>query len=247
MTPSLPTTLGRFIFSSGKIFAIASFLFNCSQTDKKNPIIGLWALEEVKIDKYKEQPKSLFIQFTKDGTLAVAKASGDLSGLYKAGSDQLVISTVKENVYNQKWVLFCHGDILMLKGRTNYSDFAIHKRYGNFGPLNTELKFKRITKIPDYQEIEDRLMGTWDLYKVRKQHEIKKLDGTTFEINSNGSYIMRSIDGTEEQGMMTINTRYRKVYFEKEKTVWDIDFFGQELRLSQPMLNLEYSLRRIKN
>ena len=222
-------------------------LLGCSKTTTQENLIGLWSLEEVKIDKYQEQPKSLFLQLSKDGTFAVAKASGDINGLYRASNSKLTLTAAQEEVYNQRWDVFCHEDFLMLKGQSSYSDFASHKRYRDYGPLSTELKFKRIEKVPNYQEIAEQVAGSWDLYKIRTEDDIQKLSGTTFEIDNQGNYAMSGEDGLNERGVATINARYRKLYFEDEELAWNIRFIGKELRLSQPELNLEYSLRKVGN
>jgi hypothetical protein len=46
------------------------------------------------------------------------------------------------------------------------------------------------------------------------------------------------------EGKVIINTRHRKMIFEQDSIIWNAWFYGNELRIINPITRIEYSLRK---
>jgi hypothetical protein len=56
---------------------------------------------------------------------------------------------------------------------------------------------------------------------------------------------MEDQNGLLEKGRVIINARHRKLIFEHDQTQWAMWFYGDELRLTNEQMGLQYSLRRM--
>ncbi len=216
-------------------------LMSCQSSNSSTGLHGLWELELLEIDGVIEEHTPYFLQVNPDGSFAVAKRSGDIRGFYDISGNQILFSSADSKWFNRQWQLERLRDKIRLTGKGDYGGKPFNK-LGPVGVLNSRLTFNPVETIPDFQAFEDAMNGKWELYKIRKGGKTENLSNTKMFI-ANGKY---AIEGPNhfESGVATINTRYRKVYFEGHDTAWDAWFFGEELRLSNKSMKLIYNLRK---
>jgi len=215
-----------------KLLIILSFLllYACNSV-KKEDIAGLWQLEELKIDAMERKFKPTFVEMRLNNSFSISRTAGDLSGLYEVKSERLITRSEDKLWFNTSWKLKRSADKLYLKGK----DLLLR---------NTELIFKRIEAVPDFNELEDRLLGEWELYKIRKGTKVERLKNTSFTLKKDGLYEMRNVHEVIEKGSIFINTRHKKLFFEDTETEWSFRFYGSELRLEHDKKNIKYCLRK---
>lgn len=212
------------------MFIFALLLTGCDSYTEKD-IEGLWQLEVVEIDAMKRPVGPTFLEIKANQSFAVSRVTGDLAGVYRLRSDNLSLYSHDRQWFNTTWSLYCYRDILDLNGRDQ------HNRYA-------KLRFRKITKIPDFQEFEDKLVGNWQLYKIKKDGEIERQSATWFRIDARGNYSIADGENIIENGLAIINPRHRKLFFENDGTEWSAWFYGEELRLTDDKREVEYSLRK---
>lgn len=192
-------------------------------------IEGLWQLEEVQVDKMLMITGNTFLEIKDNNSFAVSRTSGDLSGIYFVKNDRIRMNSTDKQWFNRDWVVDHYMDYLILSA---------------IGPRKIHLKFKKISKIPRFEEFESDVFGKWDLYKVRSEDGIEKLSNTWFDIDKSGRYAISNADGLLSNGKVVINTRHRTLIFEEDSTIWNIWFYGRELRIENPETDVQYSLRK---
>lgn len=216
-------------------------LMGCNKSTNSIALEGLWKLDVLEVDGVEENHPPYFLQMNNDGSFAVAKRSGDLPGFFEVNGSQILFTSSDRKWFNVKWKLEILGDKIRLTGKGDYGGKP-HFQGGPRGILNTRLTFEPVASIPDFQAFEDAMTGNWELYKIRRNGNSVKLENTRMLIEG-GRYAIEGPDQSES-GIATINTRYRKVFFEGQDTAWDAWFFGMELRLSNDQMGLVYSLKR---
>ena len=212
------------------IVFFCGLLAACSSYTRQD-IEGLWQLEEVEIDAMRKAVSPTFIEINPNRSFAVSRETGDLAGVYRLSSKQLSFYSQDQSWFNTTWRLYKYKDFLDLKGRDEKNRYA-------------RLRFRKIDKIPDFQEFENKILGKWQLYKIKKASEIQNLTDTWFIIDSDGNYLIEDTSGPREEGRAFINTRHKKIVFEKDSVQWAAWFYGKELRLNNDKLGVEYSLRK---
>ena len=212
-----------------KIIFLA-LLTGCSSYTRQD-IEGLWQLEVVEIDAIKKPVSPTFMEINPNRSFAVSRETGDLAGVYRLSSRQLVFYSQDQKWFNKTWSLYLYKDVLHLKGRDEKNRYA-------------RLRFRKINRIPDFKEFENEILGRWQLYKIRTADEVENVNDTWFRIDGEGNYIIEDANGPKEEGRAFINTRHKKIVFEKDSIQWAAWFYGKELRLNNEKLGVEYSLRR---
>jgi hypothetical protein len=208
-------------------------LFGCT-TNVKNKLIGLWQLENVWRDKLAMDHQTTFIKIDKNGSFALSRTSGGLSGTYTYSSKKINLTSEDKDWFNTSWAYIFSKDQVFLQGKD---------RLGR----NLKLEFNKIYQIPDFQEFENKVIGQWKLYKIRNRGHIEKPLNTLFEINENSKYVITKGDTILEKGNAIINTRHKKIIFESGDMIWDAWFYGEELRINNTKLKIEYSLRKLSS
>lgn len=205
----------------------------CNSLSSKEEILGLWRLEEVEIDAVKRPVRPTIIEINANNSFAVSRTSGDLIGVYRLKDNTLRMRSPDEKWFNTRWSLryFKTFNFLDLQGIEE-------------GFTGTKLRLKKIEKVPDFEEFEEQVVGKWQLYKIRQKEKIQKLSDTWFQIDTDGNYDIVSTEGIQEEGKAYINTRHQKIVFENDSIQWNAWFYGEELRLNNTRLGIQYSLRR---
>lgn len=210
------------------IFMVACFQIGCNTVDIKD-IEGLWQLQDVSVDQLNQPNISTFLDIRSNNSFAVSRTTGDLSGIFELHSGKLTFYSEDKQWFNQTWEVICYRNHLFFKAS---------------GLRKTNLKFKRIEAVPDFQEFEDSIIGIWELSEIRKEGKPKKVSNMWFNIKEGGSYSIVDLNGVMENGSYVVNTRHRKITFEKDSMVWKVSFFGRRLRLINDQLELQYTLKR---
>jgi hypothetical protein len=178
--------------------------------------------------------QTTFIKIDKNGSFGLSRTSGGLSGTYTYSSKKITLTSEDKDWYNSSWSYIFSKDQVFLQGKD---------RLGR----NLKLEFNKIDQIPDFQEFENKVIGQWKLYKIRNRGHIEKPLNTLFEINENSKYVITKGDTILEKGNATINTRHKKIIFESGDMIWDAWFYGEELRINNTKLKIEYSLRKLSS
>jgi len=200
----------------------------------ENEVIGLWELDEAKRDGDGIDFQSTFIKFNANGSFAVSRRSKDLAGTYTFSSKEIKLLSNDEDWYNNTWTYSVLKEFIFLQGKDNIG-------------RNLKLRLKKIDQIPDFQEFENKVIGQWKLYKIRNGGSIEKPLNTLFEINKRGKYVITKGDTILEKGNAIINTRHKKIIFESGDMIWDAWFYGDELRINNTKLKIEFSLRKLSS
>lgn len=208
---------------------ILSFIQAGCNTVEIEAIQGLWEISEVSVDKMNQPSVTTYIEIKSNNSFAVSRTTGDLSGLFDLQSDILSFYSDDHQWFNQAWEVISYQGNMILKAP---------------GVRKIKLKFKRVEKIPDFQEFEDSILGSWELSEIRKKGKPTKVSNVWFNINEGGSYSIVDLNGVMENGSYVVNTRHRKITFEKDSMVWKVSFFGRRLRLINEQIELQYTLKR---
>ncbi|MEO9802957.1 MAG: hypothetical protein ABJF04_06905 [Reichenbachiella sp.] len=198
---------------------------------QKEEIEGLWQLSQVKIDGMLRPQDATYLRIDKNNSFAVSRTSGDMSGVYQLGATRIHFQGKDKSWFNTSWTLKRLEDYLMMEGV-------------EFGFRVTELKFKKVEKIPDFEDFEKQVVGKWQLYLVMKEGIPEKVANTWITIDDDGAYTIYDDTGIQDQGRSIINTRHRKVIFVKDNMHWDVWFWGEELRLQNQQLDIQYHLKK---
>lgn len=197
-----------------------------------NHILGLWQLEMVNVDGWERQVEPTFIDFKSDHSFAISQISGDHIGFYKLTGSKIFLKCEAGKWFDAGWNLSMINDHIVLNGlKMPYSV--------------TELRFAKLSRIPDFAEFEERVIGKWKLYKVRQPQKVKHLDRTSLIIDADGYYQIEDESGVTEKGEVRINTRHHRVTFTNDEISWKAWFYGEELRLDSKERGIQYSLRKM--
>ncbi|MEQ8553543.1 MAG: hypothetical protein RIC06_20355 [Cyclobacteriaceae bacterium] len=201
---------------------------------QEKEVIGLWQLDNVHFMHLERKFEQVILSIHENGTFAVSQAENDFVGLYKINGDTLEFISTDETWFNEPWSLGISNGKMFLEG--------IGKNLSE-----TSLTFKQLDQIPDLNIIEEKLIGSWDLYKIRGNgRSDKNLSNTLLHISDDGQYIIYDELGLLEQGKMYINSRHRNIVFENNNIIWDVLLLNDELRLTDEQTGLQYCLREMR-
>jgi hypothetical protein len=207
-----------------------SLLSGCDSYQNED-LEGLWVLEYLSVDGYVKPVPPVFIDFSSDNSIAISRTSGDMLGFFRVDSETITFKSDDPTWFNSKWQVAILQGELWLRGK-------------DIPYRTTELRFKRIEKIPSFEEIETKILGDWEIYKVREKGEPQTLQNTSFSIDKRGYYVIKNNENVMESGKANINARHRKLVFLDDETSWDIWFYGDEMRLESQSRQIQYSLRK---
>lgn len=203
------------------------------QSLKKDEVVGLWELEQALMDKMTVSRDATYLQISENGSYAVSRTSGDMSGIYQLGETKIHFQGADtKGWFNSPWKAKRVNNHLLLAGRDK-----INRRI--------ELKFVAVDQIPTFDEFEQRIVGNWEMFLMMKNGTPEKMPETFLTIDAAGNYVISDSSGVMDQGKSAINTRHHKVIFEKDNTHWDVWFWGKELRLQNKEMDIQYHLRRV--
>ncbi len=206
-------------------------LFISCQSLKESDLNGIWSLNHVNVDGLDRIFDPTFIEIQPHNRFALSTTSGDLVGLYKLNDEELTMRSNDARWFNTSWKVKKLPNTLMLSGL-------------EVGFRTTHLKFVKIEAIPDFQSFENKIVGKWKIYKVRRKGKVEKLTNTWFSLDKHNNYSIIDGDSIMEEGKATVDTRHRKIIFDNEEISWDAWFYANELRLDNEKLNMQYSLRK---
>jgi hypothetical protein len=210
---------------------ITLIAFGCNKAYQIKDVEGLWQLEDFEQDAISRSFDPIFLEVNDNRSFAVSRVKGDLTGVYKLYGDKLAMYSTDIEWFNSTWSVFRYQDLLKLKGKDNRD-------------RNVTLSFTRIDEVPAFEEFEETIIGEWELYKIRRNNKTERLQNTRFRIDDEGNYAILASGSIQESGVASINTRHRKIIFEKDQTEWKAWWYGRELRLTNERTGVEYSLRR---
>lgn len=220
------------LFRTSLLLATALFLLGCNPNNQQK-IHGLWKLEKVTVDGFERQFEPIFLEMNADNSFAVSKVAGDLVGIYELKSALLNLHSTDPSWFNTRWDVDFFPTSLLFTGL-------------ELGHRNTKLKFSQIAEVPTFESFEKKIIGDWDFYKIRRKRKVEALSNTRFVIDEEGNFRILENQNLLEKGRASIDTRHRKIIFEKDQTKWRAWFYGRELRLSNDKLDIHYSLRAKK-
>lgn len=213
------------------IFLLLAVL-NCQPLQKEN-IVGLWELKSALRDKMVVSDEATYLQIDANGSYAVSRITGDMSGVYQLGETKIHFQGADtKGWFNSDWKAKRVKDHLLLAGRDE-----INRRI--------ELKFVLVDQIPTFDEFEEQVIGRWEMFLIMKNGVPEKMPETFMTIDEAGNYVISDEEGIMDQGKSAINTRHHKVIFERDDTYWDVWFWGRELRLQNKEMDIQYHLRRV--
>lgn len=203
------------------------------QSIQQEDLVGLWELESALRDKMVVSDEATYLQIDPNGSYAVSRTTGDMSGVYQLGKTKIHFQGADaKGWFNSDWKAQRVQDHLLLAGRDH-----INRRI--------ELKFVLVDKIPPFSEFEKQVVGRWQMFLMMKNGIPEKMPETYMTIDDSGNYIISDTTGVQDQGQSVINTRHHKVIFERDDTHWDVWFWGKELRLQNKEMDIQYHLRRV--
>ncbi len=212
------------------ILLIAFLILSCADIQKQE-ITGLWELHEATLDIMPRKTQPTYIKINPDNSFAVARRSGDLSGIYSLCPGRIEFSSDDQTWFNRTWeVSYLEGNLILK---------STDPRKGR-----TRLNFRKTDRVPDFQEFENMVVGKWQIYSTLINDNWQPMPNTWFDIRSDGTYTLSDSSGIVESGQAIINTRHKKIIFETDSTIWNAWFYGKELRLDNAQLNLHFSLKR---
>ena len=202
------------------------------QSVQKEELIGLWELEKALRDKMPMSDESTYMQIHANGSYAISRVTGDMSGVYKLGETKIHFQGADpKGWFNSDWKVKRVEDHLLLAGRDE-----INRRI--------ELNFHKVERMPTFEAFEQEVIGEWEMFLMMKNGIPEKVTKTYLNIDDSGSYSISDSTGVLDQGHSVINTRHHKVIFERDNTHWDVWFWGKELRLQNKEMDIQYHLRR---
>lgn len=208
--------------------------FGCNSSSQDD-LVGLWQLENVHFMHYERKFEQAILSINENGTFAVSEAERDFVGVYKVSQDTLKFFSREASWFNEKWKVKVKDGKMLLTGASN-------------NQISTSLVFKSLERIPNLNTVEEKLIGSWDLYKVRGSgRSDKNLSNTLLHISEDGQYMIHDDLGLLEQGKMYINSRHHNIVFESNDVIWDVLLLDGELRLTNEQTGLQYCLRENKS
>lgn len=207
-------------------------IFFSSCTYKQSDITGLWQLVRVEKDGFVKHGTTTYIEIRPNNSFAVSKTSGDIVGVYKIIGNRLELHSRDNTWFNTNWELSSANEILEWHG--------LEIGYGN-----VFLKFEKVDEISDFSDFRNAVIGRWQLYKTRTKKEVRHVYSTWLTIEDDDNYKMISEAGIIEEGKAVINPRHQKIIFENDSISWNAWFYGDELRLDNQKLGIQYSLRKV--
>ncbi|MEQ8472347.1 MAG: hypothetical protein RIC35_14235 [Marinoscillum sp.] len=223
---SIPPDKPNLIIVLGFIFLLSA----CTDIES-DKLTGLWQMEAVNVDGWDRNAGPVFIDIKEDNSFAVSQTSGDHIGLYSLNNSKIKFRSEEGGWFNASW-------------KITPGDGFIHMEGLDIPFTVTSLKFRKIDKVPDFEEFEESVLGRWELYKIRKAGEMQHMKQAWLLINKDGTYSISDADGLIESGQAQINTRHHKIIFENEEIMWNAWFYGNELRLNNKERGIQYCLRR---
>ncbi len=205
------------------------FLWACGPS--KSELYGLYELRTINVDGIDRYHSPEFIEFKPDGSFALSLVKGDYLGFYQLRGSELKLSSESGGRFNAHWNLTILPDQIQLKGLDD-------------GYKVTKMYFSRINEVPSFDDFEERVLGTWQIYKSRENGEMERVPSTFMHIDHQ-SYRIEVNGQLVETGASVINTRHRKIVFENDEVMWKAWFYGDELRLTNPKNGFQYDLRKV--
>ncbi|MEP5611911.1 MAG: hypothetical protein ABJP45_06660 [Cyclobacteriaceae bacterium] len=212
------------------LFVFLSLLGGC-QPALDEELEGIWSLQEVNVDGLDKMFNPTFIEIQSRNRFAVSQTSGDLVGMYRLSSRNLFLRSDDQKWFNTNW------ELRRLPNGIGF--FGLE-----YGYRTTELRFRKIKEIPDFQTFENSIVGKWEIYKIRTASSVQDLTDTWFTLDNNKNYSITSGDTLLEKGSAIVDTRHRKIIFENDETSWKAWFYGKELRLDNEKLDIQYRLKK---
>ncbi len=216
-----------------KIFLLLALisLGGCDNSFERSDIMGLWELKQVTVDALDRPVKPTLLQIKPNSTFSVSMVSGDFSGIYQLRGRRLNFDASDHKWFRTSWTIDYYPDYILLQGT-------------EWGYRGTILRLEKITEVPDYRSFEEKVLGDWQLYKIRTKGEVEAFEETTFTIDESGRYAITQEGATLDEGQAIINTRHHKIVFVRDSIQWDAWFYGRELRLENKQMDIQYSLRK---
>ena len=206
-------------------------LFGCDNHFEREDIHGLWELKDVNVDALNRTFQPTLLHIRPNLTYSVSMVSGDFSGIYQLRRSKLSFDAARHPWFRTSWRIEYFPDHIKLRG----VDYPYR---------GTTLRLEKIEEVPDYRSFEEKVLGEWELYKMRTNEDTERLENTKFSINSAGRYAIADDERVLDQGHAIINTRHHKIVFVKDSIQWDVWFYGREMRLENDKLGIQYSLRK---
>lgn len=221
--------MAKYLFICFNLSFVLFLLCSCSPS--RSDLYGLYELQVINVDGIDRSHSPEFIEFKQDGSFALSLVKGDYLGFYELTWSKLKLSSESGGRFNANWNLTILPNQILLKGLDD-------------GYRVTEMYFSIIDKVPDFDDFEERVLGTWQIYKTRDNGDVKHAATTFMHIDAKSYRI--EVDGQlVENGASVINTRHHKVVFESDDVMWEAWFYGKELRLTNPKNGFQYDLRRV--
>lgn len=192
---------------------------------------GIWSLQEVNVDGLDKIFNPTFIEIQTVNRFAVSRTSGDFVGLYKLDSKRLALHSDDLDWFNTNW------EVRRLPNGIGFHGLE-------YGYRTTELQFRKVKEIPDFQTFENSIVGRWEIYKIRNGSEIQNLADTWFTLDNQKNYSITSGETMLEKGKAVVDARHRKILFENDETSWRAWFYGKELRLDNKKMDIQYRLKK---
>ena len=211
------------------IFVLFLVIMSCGSNTKK--LTGIYELRELNVDGLDKFTNPIFFEFKDDQTFALSLVNGDFLGFYSLNGSVLKLSSESGGRFNASWKMTNYKDRLLLEGLDE-------------GYTVTKMVFNKINIVPAFEEFESKILGEWQIYKTRQNGKMERIADTYMSIDKN-TYAIRMQKDTIEQGLAVINTRHRKILFENEDMQWEAWFYGEELRLTNPINGFQYDLRKL--
>lgn len=205
-------------------------LFACTNPSKGD-LIGLYELSRLNVDGRDRPNGPEYIAFRKDHTFALSQMNGDDLGFYSLHGNVLKLVCESGGRFNARWRLMLCDTYFTLDGLDE-------------GYRVTHLTYRRINQVPHFTDFEQRVLGKWQIYKVRDQGQIKRVFHTVMNIGA-ARYEIIEHNTVMEVGSAIIDARHQRIVFENEQVTWRVWFYGEELRLTNDQKDLQYDLRRV--
>ncbi len=215
------------------LLSVLVVCFGCN-TSNHDDLVGLWQLDNVHFMHLERKFEQAILSINENGTFAVSETEKDFVGVYKLNEDTLKFFSWEASWFNEEWKVKVNNGKMYLTGAGG-------------SHTKTSLVFKSLEDIPNLNAVEEKLIGSWDLYKIRGNgRSDKNLSNTLLHISDDGQYIIHDELGLLEQGKMYINSRHKNIVFESNEIIWDVLIVDNELRLTDEKTGLQYCLRELK-
>ena len=212
------------------LLSVLAICIGCNNTSEDD-LVGLWQLEKVNFMHFEKKFEQAILSINENGTFAVSETEKDFVGVYKVSQDTLKFFSREASWFNEKWKVKVNDGKMLLTGVSDNRNY-------------TSLVFKSLERIPNLNAVEEKLIGSWVLYKVRGNgRSDKNLSNTLLYISEDGQYMIHDDLGLLEQGKMYINSRHNNIVFESNDVIWDVLLLDGELRLTNEQTGLQYCLR----